>query len=412
MDGIARERIRREVWLGRKLFHPRIVRVHELIELPDRLAVAMEWVPGGTLSSKLSLGPLSIEETIAVAGQVLEALQYLHGEKVLHRDIKPSNLLLDEKGNVMLADFGLARPLSPGVAVTVTADQIGTPGYMSPEQLRGDPPTEASDLYALGVTLFQCLSGKVPFDGTSAWEVARRQMQERAPSIRGKRKDCPAWLSEFIARLLEREPEDRFPSAAAAREALKWRRGLASPARRRRVLAWGAALLVLAATVAGGTWRLLRPPQAVRYQAEGKTVKGITENGAVLWTKTFPETVQQCETADIDGDGRPEGLVAAYEVALGHEANPQLSRATILGNDGNRVSEARPEALIKDWPFEFANLLFPRFALIDINDDGQPEVMLRAGHRSMHPSALFIYWPRERIWDPLILQGAALFRFR
>ncbi len=85
MDAVARERIRREVWLGRRLQHPRIVRVHELIELPDRFAVAMELVPGGTLSAKLAHGSLSVEETVALADQVLEALEYLHGEEVLHR---------------------------------------------------------------------------------------------------------------------------------------------------------------------------------------------------------------------------------------------------------------------------------------------------------------------------------------
>lgn len=153
LDSVARERLRREVRLGRELSHPRLVRMFELIEASDRLGVAMEWVPGGTLADRVSQGPLEIGEIVHVARELLEALAYLHDRGVLHRDVKPSNVLLDAGGHIRLADFGLARPEGDSGDLTRASVAVGTPGYMSPEQLRGLEPGPGADLYGLGVTL-------------------------------------------------------------------------------------------------------------------------------------------------------------------------------------------------------------------------------------------------------------------
>lgn len=163
---------RREVKLGRSLSHPGLARIFELIEGGDRLAVAMEWVRGETLARRAGASLLPIGEVIAVAERLLEALAFLHERQTIHRSVKPSNLLLDEEGGVRLADLGLVRPLSDDAGITRTAMTVGTPGSMSPEQVRGGELTPASDLYSLGITPFQLLTGTVPFEGRSVFEVA------------------------------------------------------------------------------------------------------------------------------------------------------------------------------------------------------------------------------------------------
>ena len=122
-----RERLRREVMLGRTLQHPGLVRIFELIDGGDRLAVAMEWVPEGSLAQRLESGRLPVDEVVRVAEQVLEVLAYLHGQNVVHRDIKPSNLLVDSENRIRLADLGLARPLDDDRGLTRTLASVGTP---------------------------------------------------------------------------------------------------------------------------------------------------------------------------------------------------------------------------------------------------------------------------------------------
>jgi serine/threonine protein kinase len=128
MDEVSRERLRREVRLGRTLAHPRLVRMFELVEADGRLGVVMEWVPGGTLADRLRGGPLPVDDVIRVAGESLEALEILHGHGVVHRDVMPSNLLLDADGSVRLSGFGLVRPVESGSDLTVSSQAVGTPG--------------------------------------------------------------------------------------------------------------------------------------------------------------------------------------------------------------------------------------------------------------------------------------------
>ncbi|MBK9968477.1 MAG: serine/threonine protein kinase [Holophagales bacterium] len=271
LDEVSRERLRREVRLGRTLSHERLVRMFELIEAGDRLAVAMEWVPGGSVAERLRAGPVSVEEAARIGRDTLEALAYLHAQGVIHRDVKPSNLLLDARGSVRLADFGLARPVGEAFDLTRTALSIGTPGYMSPEQIRGEPLGPATDLYGVGVTLFELLTGKQPFDGASAFEVARKHVSVAPPDPAALRRECPAWLSRFVLRLLEKSQGDRFPTAAVALEALSSRGSTASPRerrRRRRLLIGAAATFVGIALVWRPLSARLDPPSVVRTVVE------------------------------------------------------------------------------------------------------------------------------------------------
>ncbi|MBI4917466.1 MAG: serine/threonine protein kinase, partial [Acidobacteria bacterium] len=281
----ALERLRQEVKLGRSLSHPNLVRVFELIESDGRLAMAMEWLSGGSVAQRLAAGPLPIAEVLRIADETLAALAHLHERRIVHRDVKPSNLLLDGSGRVRLADLGLVRALDDAAHLTQTATAVGTPAYMSPEQIRAKPLSPATDLYALGVTLYHLITGRPPFSGASDLEVAHLHLQELPPDPRSSRTDCPPWLSRFVRRLLEKLPRDRWPDAAAALGALRRRSGLASPRVRRRVAVVAA---VLASTVAVTGWgirsgRLGAAPIAVSVQADGRVLRGLDGGGAALW---------------------------------------------------------------------------------------------------------------------------------
>ncbi|TAM56853.1 MAG: serine/threonine protein kinase [Acidobacteria bacterium] len=323
-DGLTetqRERLRREVRLGRSLSHPNLVKVFELIEAGGRLAVAMEWVSGGSLETLLESGPLPIGQVIAVADEVLDVLAYLHGRGVVHRDVKPSNLLLDDHGRVRLADLGLVRPLEDGGDLTATAMAVGTPGYMSPEQIRGLDPTPGADLYSLGVTLFHLLTGQMPFAGNSSFEVADQHLHASPPDVRSLRPDCPAWLARFVMRLIEKSPRDRWPDAARALDAVRRKRVLASPRFWRR-----AALATVAAMALGGAllaWvRTHRgAPAAVRVTQDQLVVTDSSRRE--LWRRRFPNSALDAVTGDFLGEGTAQVAVSTAPAGRGQPAGTE-----------------------------------------------------------------------------------------
>ncbi len=313
-----RERLRREVRLGRSLSHPGLVRVFELIEAGGRLAVVMEWISGGTLADRLDDGPLPIGQVLAVADEVLDALAYLHGRGVVHRDVKPSNLLLDGNGRVRLADLGLVRPLEAGGDLTATAMAVGTPGYMSPEQIRGLDPAPGADLYGLGVSLFHLLTGEMPFAGNSSFEVADKHLHAPPPDVRSRRGECPAWLARFVGRLLEKSAGDRWPDAATALDALRRKRVFVSPRFWRR-----AALVAAAIAVAGGliaAWAGARrgPPAAVRI-TPGEVVVTDARNHE-LWRRHDASKAFDAVVGDFLGEGTPQVAVSSVPAGKGQPA--------------------------------------------------------------------------------------------
>ena len=401
LTATQRERLRREVLLGRTLQHAGLVRVYELIDGGDRLAVAMEWVPEGSLAQRLEAGALPVDEVIRVAGQVLEVLAYLHGQQIVHRDIKPSNLLVDSEGRVRLADLGLARPLDDDRGLTKTMASVGTPAYMSPEQIRGDEPAPAADLYGLGVTLYQLVTGALPFSGTSEFDVANKHLTVAVDDPRKRRPGCPAWLAGFVLRLLEKRPRDRFKSAAIALDALRRRQVLVSPRSLRRA---ATAAVVVAATAAAGVVaaRFARPAVPESLTVTGSTLAARDSHGRTLWEKTYVGYSPMAVVGDFIGDAAPE-VAVGLGVTNGQPASAQ--DLIVLDSGGRQQARfASAESLVGPPNDGFSDLLEgARPFAADLDGDNRPELLWRTSHRLWYPTLIGAWNPRAGVAPSVLL---------
>jgi class 3 adenylate cyclase/tRNA A-37 threonylcarbamoyl transferase component Bud32 len=208
------ERFKREARNVASLSHPNIVQVYDRGETQDgSYYIVMEWVPGGTLEERiLREGPLPPAEATAVALQVARALCVAHRRNVIHRDIKPQNILLAESGEAKVADFGIAKAAACTVA-TQEGVIPGTPHYVSPEQVLGQPATPQSDLYSLGVVLYEMLTGRVPHDAETPIGIAMKHVSGQLHPPKEVNPDVPEGINAVTTRLLAREPENRYQSA-------------------------------------------------------------------------------------------------------------------------------------------------------------------------------------------------------
>ncbi len=217
------ERFEREVDALAALSHPSIVTIFESGLVDGHLFYAMELLPGGSLREALRHGPLPPAEAIEHVATVAEALHAAHQAGILHRDIKPSNVLLSADGRAKLADFGVARPLDGGSSLTETGAVVGTPAYVAPEQLGagGGAADRRSDVYALGVLLFELLTGRPPFAGESPAELYRRILEEPPPSARAVDRSVPVAADRVLLRAMAKAPEDRPATALDVARALR-----------------------------------------------------------------------------------------------------------------------------------------------------------------------------------------------
>jgi eukaryotic-like serine/threonine-protein kinase len=208
-------RFEREAKAAASLNYPNIVQVYDLGSTADgTYYIAMEHVPGGTLKDKiLEEGPVEAAEAVHLASQVADALGVAHARGIVHRDVKPQNVLLDAEGDAKVADFGVARAASAS-SVSSGGLVLGTAKYMSPEQATGEPVGPASDLYSLGVVLYEMLTGEVPFDADSEVGVAMKHINEPPRPPREKNPAVPEGLEAVVMKLLRKRPEDRHPGAA------------------------------------------------------------------------------------------------------------------------------------------------------------------------------------------------------
>ena len=220
---VAADRFLREIKLARQLDHPHIARLLDSGEREWLVYFVMTYEEGPTLREHLARsGPLSVAETIRLAGDLLDALEHAHVHGIVHRDVKPDNVVLTTRGAVLL-DFGIARAVAASGSDRLTRSGIavGTSTYMSPEQITALKEIDhRSDLYSLGVMLFECLAGQPPFTHRNEAVVLQLHLTQPAPDVRTLRPETPPELAVGIARALLKAPEDRWHSAAAMRDAL------------------------------------------------------------------------------------------------------------------------------------------------------------------------------------------------
>ncbi|MDQ3507704.1 MAG: Stk1 family PASTA domain-containing Ser/Thr kinase, partial [Actinomycetota bacterium] len=216
------ERFRREARSAASLRHPSIVQIYDQGEADDGSHyMAMEYVSGGTLKERiLARGRLSSDEAASVALKVAKALGAAHEKGVIHRDIKPQNVLLTEAGEPKVADFGIALAAS-AATISQTSRVLGTAGYMSPEQALGERACPRSDLYSLGVVLFEMLVGELPYEADTPVAVAVKHINEPPPPPGDVNGNVPASLGAITLKLLAKRPEDRYPDAAALADDLR-----------------------------------------------------------------------------------------------------------------------------------------------------------------------------------------------
>jgi serine/threonine-protein kinase len=223
-----RERFTREAQTAARLSHPHIVPIHNVGEGQGLVYFVMGYVDGESVAARIRRrGRLPAEEVRRIMRETADALSAAHALSVIHRDIKPDNILLEgTRGRVMVTDFGIAKALSSSSGATLTGVgvAIGTPAFMSPEQAAGERDIDGrSDLYSLGVVTYQMLTGELPFSAPSVAGILMKQITEPAPDLRIKRPDIPEDLALAVARCLEKDPGNRWPTADALRRALETR---------------------------------------------------------------------------------------------------------------------------------------------------------------------------------------------
>ncbi len=242
------DRLRRELALARKITHRNVCRIHDLGEHDGRVFLTMELLEGETLADRIRRGPMPLDLVRTIVEQLVAGLAAAHAASVVHRDFKSSNVIVvGNEPRVVVTDFGLARSDVAGEHTDLTGDttMLGTAAYMAPEQVEGRPATTASDIYALGVVMFECVTGTVPFRGDTPLATASARLTESAPSARARRPELPPAWEATIARCLEREPHERFARVEDVALALRGR------VRGRRRLAFATAALALTGAVGG-----------------------------------------------------------------------------------------------------------------------------------------------------------------
>ncbi len=264
-DATARARLLREARAAASLNHPHICTIHEVGEANGQAYIAMEFVRGQPLSAQLASGPLAVEEVVRTGLQLADALAHAHERGIVHRDLKSANVMITLGGRAKVLDFGLAKRLSQEelteattrsqASLTQPGAVMGTLAYMAPEQLRGQPADARSDVWALGVVLYEMAAGQCPFRGQTGFELSSAILNQPPPPLPGK---VPVELKAVIERCLEKEPARRYQRGGEVRAALEavqlgvvpvwvaWRYRLG----RRPLLALAASVALLAAVLA------------------------------------------------------------------------------------------------------------------------------------------------------------------
>ncbi len=219
-DAPARARLMREARAAAALNHPHIATVYDVLENDGQVVIVFEYVQGETLAARLARGPVPVSEAVEIGCQITQALVVAHGRGIIHRDLKPANVIVGASGQVKVLDFGIARMLATGTTQTKGGHTgsalglIGTPAYTAPEQMVSPAVDERADLYALGVMLFEMISGRRPFMGSDPVALASSKLGQDAPALKTTGALIPSELERLVASLLARDRDHRPASAA------------------------------------------------------------------------------------------------------------------------------------------------------------------------------------------------------
>jgi eukaryotic-like serine/threonine-protein kinase len=264
-----RERLLREARTAGRLLHPNIVTLFDAAEEDGWLYLAFEYVDGSDLAARLVKGPpLTLGEALRMMREASVGLDFAHRHGIVHRDIKPHNMLLDGEGRLKISDFGIAKLAGQTTELTVTGSVMGSPHYLSPEQIRGVPLDGRSDLFSLGVVIYELLGGRRPFEGDTIGTLVYQILHTEPPPVEELRPDVPPRLRAVVRRLLAKEPEDRFATAGE----------VASEIAAAEAELGSAALSVPAAGLDAVTTRPLTPP-ATGTRAGTGAAAGATSGG-------------------------------------------------------------------------------------------------------------------------------------
>jgi eukaryotic-like serine/threonine-protein kinase len=332
------ERFKREARSVAALSHPNVVTVIDRGEHEDRQFIVFEYVEGENLKRLIERrGPAPVPNALELAIQIARGLAFAHQQGLIHRDVKPQNVLLNGDGRAKVTDFGIARSLNVQRGMTQTGTVLGTSDYIAPEQAQGQRVDEHTDVYSLGVVVYELLTGEVPFPGENFVAVAMRHINEEPPSVREKRPDVPVRVDEAVRRAMAKRPEDRFPTMdafcaeleACLAELQAAGTQVARPAVRRqhrpRFSAWPliVALVVLAGAVAVGAVLILR-------NGNGGSPSGGTSGGAVhLRAITAYDPIGGDGEHDADAPKATDGQQSTYWTTESYRTAQSLGKAGV-----------------------------------------------------------------------------------
>jgi hypothetical protein len=277
-DPVEARQFRREAESAARLRHPGITVVYDIGQHDGRMFTVMELLHGQDLARLLSghSGGLPVSQALSIGLEIAAALAYAHGEGIVHGDLKPPNVFIQDDGSAKVCDFGIARDLN--ATSSVTGQHLGTPAYIAPEQWAGEPVTSSVDLYALGCTLYELLTGQQPFQGPSLPALIHRLLTEVPVPPHDRRPEVPAALSDLVVALLAKAPEDRPPNAAAVVAALTQIRDPGQQARSRKVSMSSGTLLACTSPAVGAV-----DVHAVKSMGQIRRCAGAASESELLW---------------------------------------------------------------------------------------------------------------------------------
>jgi tRNA A-37 threonylcarbamoyl transferase component Bud32/uncharacterized protein with WD repeat len=375
-----RERFRHEAKSTAKLEHPYILPVYVYGEQDETAYLVMRYLAGGTLAELVRERPLGLDEVARLVSQIGSALEHAHQNGIVHRDVKPSNVLLDGQGNAFLGDFGIAKMLEGMGDLTRTGTVLGTPYYLSPERCRGRTDlTAASDIYSLGVMVYEMVTGQVPFNADTPLAIVHKHLQESPPPPRHLRPNLPEEVERVLLTALAKRPEDRYESAGALAGALaravgtplaaelppvstggttldmqlteSWRK---PPKRRLRPVWIGMAVLVIAAGLAGGIL-LTRGGQEAEEIISSPT---ITDDPRVRVLGSYPGDGLMSVAWSPDGtrlaSGALDGEITVWDVTTGDMLQANEEHALGVSGmawspDGRLIASSSTDARVIIW---------------------------------------------------------------